>query len=326
MNFDAQSADLDQLAEIASKGGIAALEDLANGKQPELTPEAGEAEATNAPAEDPKPEEAHAPSPKQEEKDHATAVSTKDGKGTIPYSVLKGARERASQFEQENAVLRQQIEELTNRVGTKEPAETAPVSVDEADTRITEMQVKVDALKGDFPELAELYAGQMELLQATRKQLLDVQSRYDADIKRTQAAEQQRTADAVQDAIDANPTLSVWQQKAGADWEAAVQVDNLLRGQTEWAEKSFAERFTKVVEMVKVLNPSAEVADPRAEKPTTSQAKRPPVNSLSDIPGGMPPTAGTREQIEELSVSSLGNKFMTMSNDQIQDYLASLGN
>ena len=76
------------------------------------------------------------------------------------------------------------------------------------------------------------------------------------------------------------------------------------------------------------MRPDAEVVDAATsteKKPQATPAKRPPVNSLSDIPGGIPPAAGTREQIEELSVAALGNKLMTMSNDQIQDYLSSLG-
>lgn len=328
MTFDVQSADLDQLAKIASKGGIEALEELANGKQPELKTEApAEAEVTNAEAEvteDPLKEEP----PKQEDKDHATAVSTKDGKGTIPYSVLKGARERASQFEQENSVLRQQIEELTSRVNAPAtPSEEAPVSVDEADARISEMQGKVAALKDDFPELAELYTAQMDLLKATRQQLVSIQQKYDTEQQQRVDAEQRRSADEVQSAIDANQHLVLWQQKAGPEWSTAVEMDNMLRNQPEWVGKSIAERFDRVVELVKVMRPDAELpATTSADsKPQATPAKRPPVNSLSDIPGGVPPAAGTREQLDELSSVALGNKLSSMSNEQITEYLASLG-
>ena len=331
VEFDVQSMDLDQLADVASKGGIAALEDLASGKSVlDKTEIPEDAEATNAEVEGTEAEKVPEDPPKEEpEKDHATAVSTKDGKGTIPYSVLKGARERASQFEQENSVLRKQIEELTSRLSAPStPAETAPETVVEADSRIAEMQAKVDALREEFPELAELYAGQMELLQTTRKQLVDVQSRYEADMQQQRAAAEKQTADTVQETIDANPALSFWQQKAGDEWNAAIELDTLLRSKPEWADKPMDARFARVVEMVKAMNPDAELPPmptSTEKKQQASSAKRPPVNSLSDIPGGIPPAAGTREQIDEMSVAALGNKFMSMSDDQIREYLSALG-
>jgi len=109
-----------------------------------------------------------------------------------------------------------------------------------------------------------------------------------------------------------------------------------LRNKPEWADKTFSERFAKAVELVLVMNPeyAAPAADPLPATPAAStetkpQAppsdKRPPVNSLSDIPGGVPPAAGKREQLEELSGSALGNRFADMPLDQIQGYLASLG-
>ena len=335
MTFDVQNADLDQLAEIASTGGIAALEELANGKQPELKTETpAEAEATHAEAEGEKTPTEETPvevAEKRDEKEHATAVSTKDGKGTIPYSVLKGARERASQFEQENSVLRQQLEELTGRMqqGTPETAAAdVSASVDEADGRIEALRSKVEALKGDFPELAELFEAQLESERATRKQLISLQERYEAELRQREEAESRRTAETVQEAIDRNPALTLWQQKAGPEWQEAVEQDARLRQKPEWAEKSFDERFARVVEIVKVTYPEAELPSPQ---PTSTKkqeqadpSKRPPVNSLSDIPGGVPPAAGTREQIEDMSVSALGNRFMTMTESQIQDYLASL--
>jgi hypothetical protein len=45
---------------------------------------------------------------------------------------------------------------------------------------------------------------------------------------------------------------------------------------------------------------------------------------LSDIPGGIAPSNGMREQVEELSGSALGNRFMDMTSEQINEYLASL--
>jgi hypothetical protein len=189
VTFDVQNVDLEQLADVAMKGGIEALEELATtGKAPVAKPEEGEAtgkdeagteEAAGEGAKaDPKSDEAKADPAKTDadEKEHGTAVSNKNGTGTIPYSVLKGARERAAQFEQENADLRKQLDELKTK-----PAEAAPATVaeakqatDEVDERIQAMQERADTLSEDFPELAALLKDQIELLQATRKQLVDI--------------------------------------------------------------------------------------------------------------------------------------------------------
>lgn len=348
MTFDVQTVDLEQLANVATTGGISALEELAaTGKVETPTEPAPDAEPKDVdvvaaasaaePAATPEVPAQRTP----EEKEHATAVSTKDGKGTIPYSVLKGARERATQVEQQNEVLRTQLDALKQRLDSSQTtvAETK-AATHEVDDQITAMQAKVEQLKDEFPELAELMAGQITMLQATRQQLVDLQKQQADERAQRDADDQSRAAETVQEAIDGNPVLTLWQSKNGPEWQAAADMDAMLRSKPEWAEKSFADRFEKVVELVRVLNPEFEVPEtvPKDTPPasdTTSTAKdtqapasdkRPPVNSLSDIPGGVPPAAGKREQLEELSGSALGNRFMNLSHDALMAELAALGN
>lgn len=342
MEFDVQSVDLEQLADLASKGGIEALEELATTgvmKEPDKPDESPPEEVAEATPEAPSKaaEEVSEVTPAvPEEKDHANAVATKDGKGTIPYSVLKGARERASQTEAQNDVLRKQIDELTQRVDSSTPAAAVAASTDEVDGQIAAMQAKAEQLKDEFPELAELMTGQIGMLVATRQQLAEMQGQHAAERADREAEAQAQVAETIQEAIDGNPVLSDWKEKAGPEWQASVDMDAMLRTKPEWAEKTFSERFTKVVELVRVMNPeyAAVAVDALPATPATSTAtkpqatpsdKRPPVNSLSDIPGGVPPAAGKREQLEELSGSALGNRFADMPMDQINAYLAELG-
>lgn len=350
MTLDVQELDLEQLANVATTGGIAALEELAaTGKvatPTEPTDEADPNEAAAAAAAeeakaDPAPAAEETPAePVPDDKDHATAVSTKDGKGTIPYSVLKGARDRASQLDTQNELLRKQLDEMTQRVVSPTPATPAETvkATGEVDDQISTMQAKVEQLKEEFPELAELMTGQIEMLQATRQQLVDLRREQEAERNERTAAEQAKTDETLQEAIDGNATLASWQAKQGPEWDAAVEMDVMLRNKPEWADKTFSERFAKAVELVQVMNPEFAVpeAASQSEKPTPDTTstklkeqaapseKRPPVNSLSDIPGGVLPTTGKREQVEELSGAALGNRFMGMSPDAIADYLATL--
>lgn len=350
MAFDVNNVDLDKLGELTEEGGIAALEDLVNGKEVKATePEKTEPEKTEPEkAEDDKtpaePEKKEPEKTETEEQDHGTAVSTKDGKGTIPYSVLKGARERANQLDQQNRDLQKQVDEMKTKLESGKTVDVSAAS-EEVDAQVAEMQRQIDTIKDDFPELAALMTGQMQLLQNTQKQLATLQAREDAEKQDEEAQAQAQIEETIQDAIDARPTLAAWQAKDGTEWEACVEMDVMLRKKPEWANKTFAERFEKVEALVRVMHPEFEATDPvKTEdkapdtkltpdttstdvnaQATPSGKRQAPINSLSDLPGGVPPAGSKTEQAEEMSSAALGNKFLNMSNDQINEYLATLG-
>lgn len=328
--MDVQKLDLEQLANVATEGGIEALTELAD---------KGEFAKADTPAQPEPPAQAETPAqpeaPRanadQEETEHAKAVATKDGKGTIPYSVLKGARERASTLQSENEILRKQVEELAQRATqASTPVEEAR-SVDEMDQKILNLRERAESLKSDFPELADMFTTQADLLAESRKEILALRGTYQAELEQRQAREARSVEERVQEAIDGNPTLSQWQSANAKEWTAAVNVDAMLRQQPDWAEKSFAERFEKVVEMVRVMHPDAEIAPAPAsqngrQQASPSKADKPkaPAFTLSDIPGGVSPAASLADQIGEMSSVALARKFGEMSPDQLQEYMASL--
>lgn len=345
MTFDVQSMDQDQLANIAMTGGIAALEELAaTGKAPAAPAAANEeAEPKEAALEEPAkaaPEPASSTNPASpDDKEHGTSVANKSGTGTIPYSVLRGARERATQLEAELNDMREQVTQLKAQASSPaaSAAETA-ANVDEADAQIEAMREKAEQLRDEFPEMADLLTGQISVLKATRQQLLEMQRREQAEQEAAEAAEKTKVNETIQEAIDGNEVLATWQSKNGPEWAAAVDADIMLRSKPDWAAKTFSERFTKVVELVQVLHPEFKVEVPavntdpaptdtsatlKAQEPASNP--KPPVNSLSDIPGGIAPSTGKREQIEEMSASALGNRFMNMTHDQMMAELAALG-
>lgn len=288
--------DMDELAKLAESGDTEAM--LAMADKPDVTA-------------DPSPEEPVAP-----ETEEAHVVATKDGSGTIPYAVLKSAREQAADLARQNDLLKSQLDDLTTRAPA--PVEAPPASSDAMDVKIASLRERAEALNEDFPELAASLLENAELLSAMRAQLSGIAQERQADQESRQRAEAAKVQDTVQEAIDATPELSLWQSNHPDVFAEAVEVDGLLRNKPEWQGKPMADRFAKVAEMVKVMRPDAPT-------PPMSGAKAPArAPSLGDIPGGMPPATNFSEQVDQLSASALGNKFMSMSPEQISEYLTSM--
>ena len=268
-----------------------------------------------------KAEEAAKAEPPKEEKPEG--ILAKDGKNVIPYSQLETARARATAAE---TLAREQAEEITRLKAEKaKPQDDVAILTDE----------ELDALEADSPTLAKTLRAQ----QATIQKLSD---RLEAVVERqeTQGATQETEVKTeIQTAIDANPTLATWQAAEDQTlWNEASRFDKVLRESPAYANKSFAERFIKVVELTQSALGIAEA--PKTEvkeelpKLTPEQIKaaaaaklkgKPsaPV-SLSQIPGGAPPAVDEKERIEQMSAVELGNKFMSMTPEQLETYIASL--
>lgn len=248
----------------------------------------------------------------------AAGVFGKDGKTVLSYSVLKGAREEAKahriareQAEQRAAQLEQQIEDL--RAG-KKPTE------DEAGDLTPEQLAEMEA---DFPQLKPLIA----------------------KVKNLGSVVREATAESLQEAIDSIPLLAEWQHsREHADkWARAKAIDRALEGSPKWKGKPLADRFAHVAKQVADefdiqvndepepetgegkqpapnQQPRAKQADP---KTVVSGAKRAAPNTLSDFKGG---AADSRaDPIERLSPVKQVDKFMDMSDDEIDGYLSRLG-
>jgi hypothetical protein len=327
MATDVQMMDLDQLAAMASgEGGMEALAKLANGEEPP------EPNPVVEPEEEKAPEPEKTPAVEEKPDEHASAVSTKDGKGTIPYSVLKGARERASTLQSENEVLRKQIDEITQRATQATTPAEKTQSIDVMDERIQAMRTQADAMRADFPELASMFETQAELLAENRKEIETLRGSVKAEEEKRQAIEARSVEEQVQDAIDGNPDISRWSAEGGPLWQAAVDADAMLRQNPEWVGKTYEERFEKVVAVVKALHPEAQVttvpasdsAQPQVSTSKTPAKAKAPAYTLSDIPGGMATTGGAMEQVETMSATQINRMFMNMTPEQTAEYLSSL--
>lgn len=310
--------DLEQIAKMAESGDTEGLMNLAEEK------DASDPSPTEPVEADPDATvpETDAPAPAAEE---AHAVANSAGEAVIPYAVLKGAREQASELMRQNELLKSQLDDLTARQSapaTGVPAAEAP-GVPDADAKIASLRERAAALKEDFPELAESLEQNADLLAAMQAQIGILVQEQTNTRNKAEAERQATVQDAVQEAIDATPALSLWQASHPELFAEAVDVDRLLRGKPEWADKPMADRFGKVVDMVRALRPDAPVPNaPQNKTPEPSVKSRVP--ALGDIPGGVAPATTLAEQVDNMSAAALGNKFMSMTPEQITDYLATM--
>jgi hypothetical protein len=264
-------------------------------------------------------------------------VLAKDGKHVIPYAALTSARERAEAAERLAQQQAQEIEQLK--------AEKAGNTTAQAKEAEVLSDAELEALAEDSPTLAKILKAQQARIAQLNVQVKDVinqTAQHDTDAK----VAAQNT---VQEAIDANPTLSAWQvAEDQSKWEEAARIDKALRESPLWRGKTFEERFKKVVELTQsvfgeetkpVVEKTPVAQDVKVDKkPTLTEAEiraaaeaklaakskaAVPV-SLSQIPGGTPPVVDERERVEQMSASELGSKLLNMSKEQQAEYLASL--
>ena len=270
----------------------------------------------------------------QDDEANADGVATKDGKHVIPYSVLKGERERANRAEQ---LLREAHERLNQMEQQSRPgseakdggiAPTEPEATDELSDE------DLEALKEDFPTV---YAG-IQAAMARTKALEAKLQPVEQSIQQQEQNRQRTEADQIQDAIDAVPKLAHIQSNDKAAFQTAVQFDQLLRSQPEWADKPMEERFAKVVEMVesvkgaitlpngqKSLSAAEMAAAARAKAAETAKAKgtQAPI-SLSEAPPGVAPAADEIQALEQMNPLQLAAKFDSMTPEQIDAYLSTI--
>lgn len=279
--------------------------------------------------------------PAPSEKEEPAPILARDGKSTIPYSQLERARKLEQDARQELETAKAELEALKSAkpaepATTKPPAEPAPVeppveveAPDFAALREEFPDAVIDAMEASHKAQAAAGAEVVKL----RKEIDDLRA---AEVE-SEAAEKADMDKAVRDAIDANETLSDWETNHPELWGKALEVDRFLRTQSdgEWAEKSFVERFAKVVEMVNVMTPAGEGApssDPNADpgiKERAEEALRkagsPPPTSMSSIPGGSPPPQNEQESLEQTSELQLAAKFEKMTQEQQDEYLSKIG-
>ena len=255
-------------------------------------------------------------------------VLAKDGKNIIPFAVLSNARERAEAAEKLAQERAYELEQLkAEKAGGSAQTEQAQILSDE----------ELKALEEDSPTLAKILRAQQEHIQNLNTTVQNLATHATQQIVEAET----EAKSAVQQAIDSNATLVTWQNAEDQTmYNRAAALDKTLRDMPEWKDKPFEDRFAKVVELTKVMS---------GEKPDVQEVKQPvvatqtaaeiraaaevklaeknknaiPVSS-SQIPGGTPPAVDEFNRVEQMNSVELGNKFLGMSREQLDAYLATL--
>ncbi len=264
-------------------------------------------------------------------------VATKDGKHVIPYTVLKGERDRANRAEQLATEMRERVAALEAMVqGSQGAKQGESARTEQSQTASDISPEDLEALKDDFPTVYKAVMASMAAAERLQSQLEPVK----ASVQSVEAERAQNATDEVQDAIDSIPKLAHIQATNADAFDLAKQLDKTLREQPAWQDKSLAQRFAKVTEMVEATLGAIEIpgssqstpqlsADDlkraaQAKAQATAKASSSVPTSLSDFPAGQAAAQDEREAAEQLNVLQLAEKFSGMTPEQMDAYFLNL--
>lgn len=314
----------DQIANFdpSNPESLAALEQVAMGDEGGVATEAKQDEKT---PEQTTPVES---APSGAQADQTRGVQAKDGQHIIPYSVLERERDRAARAEATAQALAEQLQNLQNG---KLPDQTSG-----KEQQGTLSDEDLEQLDSDLPGVAKVIRAQMAMIEKLTGNLQNVQREQEV----VQQTRQQSIQDEIESAIQGNESIKSWREAASRQenpdplmWSRAVEVDKMLRQDPAWQDRSIAERFSKVSDMVNAFfgtqqagkAPEKQIQQPSLQQAAEAALKAAPApmpETLSDIPGGTPPAQTDIETLQNASVTALGNKFMSMTPEQMESYLA----
>lgn len=297
--------DIEALAEMFGEKG-----------ETDGTPAVKEASAAPAPAAKVEP------APKVEEKakeepEAETPILTPDGKNQIPFAVLKAERARSTE-------LARRVAELEAKAAPITPAEPA---VD------TELNDALQRVSEESPELGKLFAATLKGNSTKDAQI----AALTREVQKLSTAGQfvgKAIETEVNEAISNIPKLAYVASQSTPELKAVyadlTTFDNMLQADPKFADLPLKERFSKAVAMYEAAHGAIElpvsakpVVDPQAAASKVIAAvKAVPPATLSDLPGGAMPEAGFAETAMNLSADQLTQKFMSMTEDQVQAALA----
>lgn len=299
---------------------------------------------------DPQPEATPAPEAKPEAQDGKQDVQG-DSSGQPESEADDGGKRRDPHREiarMARALQRLQAENSELRAQAKQGDQGAtPAQQAQADALVEQagdLEQALAAIADDSPELAGLVRNLVATVQQTTAQVQELRSATAPVVK--QVAD---TAEAAfEDALAQAPDLALWvtlEDNAGKQLVAeATAIEDRLLQSPHWAAKTQAERFQKVVEMVRDIYPDAPTAvkpepTPSAQPQPTQQATaadlkataqkalqraqaRPAVASLTDVPGTPGPTGSATDQARQVSAAAMADMFAKMTPEQVDAYLA----
>ncbi|PAR29597.1 ATPase [Vibrio metoecus] len=271
-----------------------------------------------------------AASPTAETNAKPDGILAKDQKHIIPMEVLE--RER-----QEKAQLRQELEELKAHSAQLEKAQrmidvrnkqleelgVAPADLPE-DVTIDEK--KLAALQEDYPELAPFFLAMNNKIEALVSSGTVAASTTSPE---TESAAPVDNAE-LTTALQANADLQSWMSEGGARWNAAQQIDDHLASSSEWANRSYAERFEEVSKRVRLAFGDEPKLSAQEALSAAQEASRKAKNALPASPSELGNTHRTGDsdlmnRVQSANHEELGKLFDSLSEAQIEQLLYNAG-
>ncbi|TQP08626.1 ATPase [Vibrio cholerae] len=263
-----------------------------------------------------------AASPTAEPNAKPDGILAKDQKHIIPMEVLE--RER-----QEKAQLRQELEELKAQrmidVRNKQLEElgVAPADLPE-DVTIDEK--KLAALQEDYPELAPFFLAMNNKIEALVSSGTVAASTTSPE---TESAAPVDNAE-LTTALQANADLQSWMSEGGARWNTAQQIDDHLASSSEWANRSYAERFEEVSKRVRLAFGDDPKLSAQEALSAAQEASRKAKNALPASPSELGNTHRTGDsdlmnRVQSANHEELGKLFDSLSEAQIEQLLYNAG-
>jgi DNA repair exonuclease SbcCD ATPase subunit len=274
--------------------------------------------------------------PKEGEGDHhddEAPIATKDGKHTLPYSVLKSERERRQQAER-------MLEEMTSRIDSLQ----AQIQGNGSTEQVTDVPVispeDMEALREDFPAFAQVL-DQLTGKVSQLTQQLNVVTEREANAQREQQEKQAaKVRETVQESIEAVPALAYFQAEKPKMFDIAIAYDNEAKKDARFKGMNMVQRFEKVVELIEADYGKIEVPEAYTKGRAPAETELTPEQladkakaalkkvgglkprTLSDLPGGIPPASTPAESAERMSVGDLSAMMDRMTPEQINAFMA----
>ncbi|EJL6270469.1 ATPase [Vibrio cholerae] len=271
-----------------------------------------------------------AASPTAEPNAKPDGILAKDQKHIIPMEVLEQER-------QEKAQLRQELEELKAHSAQLEKAQrmidvrnkqleelgVAPADLPE-DVTIDEK--KLAALQEDYPELAPFFLAMNNKIEALVSSGPVSASTTPPE---TESAAPVDNAE-LTTALQANADLQSWMSEGGARWNAAQQIDDHLASSSEWANRSYAERFEEVSKRVRLAFGDEPKLSAQEALSAAQEASRKAKNALPASPSELGNTHRTGDsdlmnRVQSANHEELGKLFDSLSEAQIEQLLYNAG-
>ncbi|EFH74573.1 ATPase [Vibrio cholerae RC385] len=271
-----------------------------------------------------------AASPTAEPNAKPDGILAKDQKHIIPMEVLERERQEKAQLHQELEELKAhsaQLEKAQRMIDVRnkqlEELGVAPADLPE-DVTIDEK--KLAALQEDYPELAPFFLAMNNKIEALVSSGTVAASTTSPE---TESAAPVDNAE-LTTALQANTDLQSWMSEGGARWNTAQQIDDHLASSSEWANRSYAERFEEVSKRVRLAFGDEPKLSAQEALSAAQEASRKAKNALPASPSELGNTHRTGDsdlinRVQSANHEELGKLFDSLSEAQIEQLLYNAG-